>query len=163
MSQIYCGLDRRIIQRNLSSIKQQQNVRPLFQNKVPLRPVRASKVQERHQGDLVIMVSMPATIDGDTCKYIMCVINIFSRLPFSLLLETKEKSEVEEFNFAFHMYDAKSLDHCTSFDDQYMIVLCNFKRRHTLNIHKYCNQFNNFLFMYTVMSILLTTRIKPGL
>ena len=93
----------------------------------------------------------------------LCVIDIFSRLPFSLLLETKEKSEVEEFSFAFHMYDAKSLDHCTSVDDQYMIILSNFKRRHTLNIHKYCNQFNNFLFMYTVMSILLTTRIKPGL
>ena len=109
------------------------------------------------------MVSMPATIGGDTYKYIMCVIDIFSRLPFSLLLETKEKSEVEEFSFAFHMYDAKSLDHRTSFDGQYMIVLCNFKRRHTLNIHKYCNQFNIFLFMYTVMSVLLTTRIKPGL
>ena len=93
----------------------------------------------------------------------MCVIDIFTRLPFSLLLETEEKSEVDEFSFAFHMYDAKSLDHCPTFDDQYVIVLCNFKRRHTLNIHKYCNQFNNFLFMYTVMSILLTTRIKPGL
>ena len=58
----------------------------------------------------------------------MCVIYIFSRLPFSLLLlETKEKSEVEEFSFAFHMYDAKSLDHCTNADDHYMIVLCNFK------------------------------------
>ena len=73
------------------------------------------------------MASMPATIDGETYKYIMCVIDIFSRLPFSLLLETKEKSEVEEFSFAFHMYNAKSLDHCTSVDDHYMIVLCNFK------------------------------------
>ena len=127
MSQIYCGLWRRIIQRNLSSMKQQQKVRPLFQDKAPLRPVRASKVQERHQEDLVRMVSMPATIDGDTYKYIMCVIDIFSRLPFSLLLETKEKSEVEEFSFAFHKYDAKSLDHCTTADDHYMIVLCNFK------------------------------------
>ena len=70
------------------------------------------------------MVSMPATIDGDTYKYIMWVIDIFSRLPFSLHLETKEKSEVEEFSFS---YDAKSLDHCTTADDHYMIVLCNFK------------------------------------
>ena len=35
MSQIYCGLSRRIIQRSLTSIKQKQKVRPLFQNKVP--------------------------------------------------------------------------------------------------------------------------------
>ena len=73
------------------------------------------------------MASMPATIDGDTYKYIMSLIDIFSRLPFSLPLETEETSEVEEFSFAFHMYNAKSLDHCTTFDDQYMIVLYNFK------------------------------------
>ena len=52
-------------------MKQQQKFRPLFQNKAPLRPIRASKVQERHQVDLVSMVSMPATIDGDTYKYMM--------------------------------------------------------------------------------------------
>ena len=73
------------------------------------------------------MVSMLATIDGDTYKYIMSHIDIFSRLPFSLPLETKETSEVEEFSFAFHMYDARRLDHCTTFEDQYMIVLYNFK------------------------------------
>ena len=73
------------------------------------------------------MTGMRATIDGDTYKYIMSLIDIFRRLPFSLTLETEETSEVEEFNFAFHMYDAKSLDHCTTFDDQYKIVLYNFK------------------------------------
>ena len=96
MSQIYCGLSRRIIQRNLNSMKQQQKVRPLFQNKAPLRPIRASKVQERHQVDLVSMVSMPATIDGDTYKYIMSVIDIFSRFLFLRPLQTKETSEVAE-------------------------------------------------------------------
>ena len=96
MSQIYCGLSRRIIQRNLNSMKQQQKVRPLFQNKAPLRPIRASKVQERHQVDLVSMASMPATIDGDTYKYIMSVIDIFSRFLFLRPLQTKETSEVAE-------------------------------------------------------------------
>ena len=78
MSHIYRGLSRRIIQHGLNSMKQQQNVTPLIQNKAPLRPIRASKVQERHQVDLVSMVSMLATIDGDTYKYIMSVIDIFS-------------------------------------------------------------------------------------
>ena len=36
------------------------------------------------------MASRPATIDGDTYKYIKSVIDIFSRLPPSLPLETKE-------------------------------------------------------------------------
>ena len=81
------------VQRNLNSLKQQQKVRPILQNKVPLRPSRVSKVQERHQVDLV---SMPATIDGDTFKYIMSVIDIFSRFLFLRPLQTKETSEVAE-------------------------------------------------------------------
>ena len=38
------GISRRIIQANLNSMKQNQKVRPLFQNKAPLRPIKASKV-----------------------------------------------------------------------------------------------------------------------
>ena len=95
MSQIYRGLSRRIIQRSLDSMKQQQKLRPLFQNKAPLRPIRASKVQERYQADLVSMVTMPVTIDGDTYKY-MSVIDIFSRFRFLRPLQTKETSEVAE-------------------------------------------------------------------
>ena len=93
MSQIYGGLSRRIIQQSLNSMKQQQKVRPLFQNKAPLRPIRASKVQERRQVDLASMVSMPATIDGDTYKYIMSVTDIFSRFLFLRPLQTKETCE----------------------------------------------------------------------
>ena len=96
MSQLYCGLSRRIIQRNLNSMKQQQNVRPLFQNKAPLRPIKASRVQERHEVDLVSMISMPATIEGVTYKYIMSVIDIFSRFLFLRPLQSKEASEVAE-------------------------------------------------------------------
>ena len=95
MSHIYRGLSRRIIQHGLNSMKQQQNARPLFQNKAPLRPIRASKVQERHQVDLVSMVSMPAAIDGNTYD-ILSVIDIFSRFLFLRPLQTKQASEVEE-------------------------------------------------------------------
>ena len=93
MSQIHHGLLRRVIQHSLNSLKQQQKIRPLFQNKAPLRPIRTSKVQERHQVDLVSMVSM---LDGDTYKYIMSVIDIFSRFLFLRPLQTKETREVAE-------------------------------------------------------------------
>lgn len=97
MSQLYCGLSRRrIIQHNLNSMKKHQNVRPFFQNKAPLRPIKASRVQERHQVNLVSMASMPATIDGDTYIYIMSVIDIFSRFLFLRPLQKKESSEVAE-------------------------------------------------------------------
>ena len=93
MSQIYHGLLRRVIQHSLNSLKQLQKIRPLFQNKAPLWPIRTSKVQERHQVDLVSMVSM---LDGDTYKYIMSVIDIFSRFLFLRPLQTKETREVAE-------------------------------------------------------------------
>ena len=96
MSQFYRGLSRGVIQHSLNSMKQQLNVRPLFQNKAPLRPIRASKVQERHQGDLVSAGSMLSTIDSDTNKYIMSVIDIFSRFLFLHPLQTKETREVVE-------------------------------------------------------------------
>ena len=40
------------------------------------------------------MASMPATIDGDTYKYIMFVIDIFSTFVFLRPLQTKESNEV---------------------------------------------------------------------
>ena len=61
---------------------------------------------------------------------------------------------------AFYMYDAESLENCTTYDDQYMIMVYNFK---TTSYNKHCNLDDNLLFMYTVMSIPLTTRMKPGL
>ena len=92
----YNGLSRNVIQNNLNVMKQPQKLRPLFQNKAPLRPIKACKVQERHQVDLVSTATMPATIDGDTYKYILSVIDIFSRFLFLRPLQTKYSSEVAE-------------------------------------------------------------------
>ena len=84
------------LQKKLNVMKKPQNLRPLFENKAPLRPIKACRVQERHQADLVSMASMPATINGDTYKYIVSVIDIFSRFVFLRPLQTKESSKVAE-------------------------------------------------------------------
>ena len=42
------------------------------------------------------MISMPTTIDGDTYKCVMSVIDIFSRFLFLRPLQTKYASEVTE-------------------------------------------------------------------
>jgi len=57
-------------------IKEPQKIRPLFQNKAPLCPIKAGQVQEHHRVDLVNMQSMPVTVGGVTHKYIMSVIDI---------------------------------------------------------------------------------------
>ena len=88
----YSGISRRILQANLNSMKQNQKVRPLFQNKAPLRPIKACKVQERHQVDLVSMASMPASIDGDTYKYIM---SVTSSVGLYFCVRSKQKSPLK--------------------------------------------------------------------
>ena len=47
--------------------------------------------------DVVSVATMPATIDGDTYKYTMSVIDIFSRYHFLRPLRTKETSEEAEY------------------------------------------------------------------
>ena len=49
------------------------------------------------------MISMPATIDGDTYKYVMSVIDIFSRFLFLRPLQTKYASEVTEHLLDIYM------------------------------------------------------------
>lgn len=93
---IYSGVSRKQIQKNLNAMKEPSKIRPLFQNKAPLRPIKATKVQERHQVDLVNMMSMPVTVDEITYKYIMSVIDIFSRFVFLRPLKSKESAEVAE-------------------------------------------------------------------
>ena len=92
----YSGLSRNFIQKNLKVMKETQKIRPLFQNKAPLRPIKAGQVHERHQVDLVNMQSMPVTVGGVTYKYIMSVIDIFSRFVFLRPLKSKESAEVAE-------------------------------------------------------------------
>ena len=53
-------------------------------------------MQERHQVDLVNLQSMPVTVGGITYKYIMSVIDIFSRFVFLRPLQSKESAEVAE-------------------------------------------------------------------
>jgi len=73
-------------------MKDPQRIRPLFQNKA----IKACKVQERHQVDLVNMMAMPVSLEGVTYKYIMSVIGLFSRFIFLKPLKTKESAEVAE-------------------------------------------------------------------
>lgn len=89
------------MQKNSNAMKEPKKIRPLFQNKAPLRPIKATKVQVRHQVDLVNKMSMPVTVDEVTYKYIMSVIGIFSRFVFLRSLKSKESAEVAEnlFNY----------------------------------------------------------------
>ena len=71
-------------------MKEQQQLRPMFKNKAPLKPVATKTVQERNQIDLVNMSSIAITIEDKTYKYILSVIDIFSRYLHLRSLESKD-------------------------------------------------------------------------
>ncbi|EDO30418.1 predicted protein [Nematostella vectensis] len=85
---IYAVLPR--IHGTLNEMKVPNKIRPLLQNKAPLRYIKAKRVHERHQINQFSMVSVPVTIDGKTYKYIMSVIYIFSKILFLGPLETNK-------------------------------------------------------------------------
>ena len=47
-------------------MKEQQQLRPAFKNKAPLKPITAKSVQERNQIDLVNMSSIAITMEDKT-------------------------------------------------------------------------------------------------
>ena len=75
MENIYSGTGEKPIHNVLNRMKEQQQLRPTFKNKAPLKPVTAKTVQERNQIDLVNMVSIAITIEDKAYKCILSVVD----------------------------------------------------------------------------------------
>ena len=94
LKNVYRGVRERDIGRVLgkSRLHQQLNVR--FQNKAILKPIRARSVQIRHQADLISMESMPATWKGKTFKFVLSLMDVFSRYHWLIPLEGKSSKPI---------------------------------------------------------------------
>ena len=75
-----------------SRLHQRLNVR--FQNKAILKPIRARTVQSRHQVDLVSMESTPVKRRGRALKYVLSLLDVFSRYHWLVPLEGKRSSSI---------------------------------------------------------------------
>ena len=75
-----------------SSFHQRLNDR--FENKARPRPVRARTVQIRHQIDLVDMNRLRTKYKGKTYRYVLSIIDVFSRYHWLVPLQTKKSSQV---------------------------------------------------------------------
>lgn len=75
-----------------SSIHQGFNVR--FESKARLRPVRVPTVKIRYQIDLVGMQRLRTKYKGKTYKYVLSIIDVFSRHRWLVPLQTKKSSHV---------------------------------------------------------------------
>ena len=68
----------------------------VFGNKPPLRPVGASTVQSTHLIDLVSFENYPTERNGSIYKYVLSVLDIFSRFLQLRPLQSKTPREVKE-------------------------------------------------------------------
>ena len=88
-SHYYSGLSSNAIQKKIERHAETRKTETAFRKQgSPEANIKACREQERHQVGLVSLASMPATIHGDTYKYIMSVIDIFSFV-FLCPLQTK--------------------------------------------------------------------------
>ena len=77
----------------INSQPKSQHMNPSFKNKAPLNPVRSSSVFKQVQIDLVTMEGLPTASSDDGYKYVLVVLDVFSR--FIFLRPLKSKSSVE--------------------------------------------------------------------
>ena len=68
-----------------------------FKNRAKPKSVRASAVQHQHQIDLVSMKGTPTTYNGKKYKYILSLMDVFSRYHLLVPLETKTSREAVKF------------------------------------------------------------------
>ena len=90
----FCGISQNDIAKVVFSMKNAQRVKPTFLNKSPLHPVQSSGVMHQVQVDLVDMRGYPANVDDTSFKYILVLLDVFSRFMFLRALRSKSADEV---------------------------------------------------------------------
>ena len=90
----YTGMSERQVRREYSKSKYYHQAYPKFTNKPPPKAVTAEKVNERWQIDLMDMKSDQILKNGETYKYILSVVDVFSRFVILRPLTGKSSSKV---------------------------------------------------------------------
>ena len=94
MSKKFCGISEREIQHHINRNAKHQRLHPAFTNKAPLNPVESSGVFNHVQIDLVSMERFPCVVNDNTYKYILVILDVFSRYIFLRPLTSKRAEEV---------------------------------------------------------------------
>lgn len=92
----YSGVSERNVHEVLSKCTVHQKLNARFENRARLRPIRARArdVQIRHQIDLVDMEKLTTEHKGKVFKYVLSVMDVFSRYQWLVPLERKLSSHV---------------------------------------------------------------------
>ena len=95
ISRAFTGVSEREVQHYINSQPRAQRVNPKFTNKVTPKLVQSSGVLNQVQIDLVDMSASPSSVTQDVAyKYILVVLDVFSRFCFLRPLHTESSAEV---------------------------------------------------------------------
>ena len=94
MDEIFTGISENDIQQYINTSKRNQEIKAVFDNKPPLKPVTASKVWERIQIDLMSMEDVPVVNEGKNYRWILSIIDVFSRYLVLRPLHSKDTAVV---------------------------------------------------------------------
>lgn len=90
----FCGVSEREIQAFVNRQQISQTLHPKFINKEPPKPVTSPRVMDRIQMDIVDLQRSEVESDGRTYKYVLVVMDVFSRFLFLRPLTSKSSTEV---------------------------------------------------------------------
>ena len=93
---VFTGVSEREIQAYINSLQTSQQLHPKFINKQSLKPVTSHGVMDRVQMDLVDMQNSPVENNGKTFKYVIVVLDVFSRFIFLRALQSKASIEIAD-------------------------------------------------------------------
>ena len=90
----FSGVSENDVSTVISSLNKAQRLKPSFMNKAPLRPVKSSGVMHHVQVDLVDMKNNAVTVGAQKFKYILVMLDVFSRYIYLRPLTSKSSAEV---------------------------------------------------------------------
>ena len=92
----YAGLSKRQVLKCASTNEKIRKFSVNFTNKAKSRPVIVKRIYEQHQVDLVDMKRMQVEYKGKTYRYILSLMDLFSRFHWLVPLERKKSSFVKK-------------------------------------------------------------------
>ena len=94
LANVYAGIpERKILSETCKNVKYSQ-YKVQFRNKAIPKPVRAKKIQSQHQIDLIDFVQEPVMFKGKSQRYILSLMDIFSRFLWLRPLQRKTSKNV---------------------------------------------------------------------
>ena len=96
IKQIYTAPGREFCNKFMKKLREKQVLKPILTNEDPQKTIVARSPMERHQIDLINMSAYASEIGGKVYKYILSIIDIFTRFLWLIPLENAQSASVTE-------------------------------------------------------------------